>query len=191
MKTAWLTFATLALVSSVAAADPVDGGSHEGLSFGKDGYVGLGAQLGEQRDVKLGAVVDGGLRLGDTPLYARARYAHGLSGSEDGRYHQGRVGLEARACTGIVCGFVGLDVGLQYDHVVKNNFCIKGDNGGGCDNMTVTTTKDFLAVPRVGLEVGKTVKFYLEAEMPNAYRLDMREPKSTGLSVTAGLRYSW
>lgn len=189
MKTALLSFATLAALTATAAAESQT--SNE-LSIGKDGYVGIGTELSTHRELKLGAMLDGGLRLGDSPLFAHARYTRGGSGGQ-GRYDQARVGLEARSCAagGWTCAFAGLDLGYQYDHVIATDFCIKGDNGGGCEGAHKDyTAHDFLAVPRVGVEIGKRFKLRLGIEVPVVTRLDMEE-RSRAVVLTAGFGYSW
>lgn len=189
MKTALVSAFVLAALTATAAAETQTPG---GAPIGKDGYVGLGVELGGQRDLKAGAMIDGGLRLSDSPLYLHARYAHGLSGDR-GSYDQVRVGLEARKCSSNewFCGFAGLDVGYQADHVVSDKFCIKGDNGGGCEGAHMETmARDFLLVPRAGVEVGKRVKWRTSVELPVAMRMDMPQTV-TGLSVTTGVAYAW
>ena len=56
MKSA-VGFAALALTASVASADPVDGETIDAMP--QNSYIAVGAQIGMQRDVQLGVVVDG------------------------------------------------------------------------------------------------------------------------------------
>lgn len=151
MKTVFVSAAVLAALTATAAAESQ---TPDVTPIGKSGYVGLGVELGGQRDIKAGSMIDGGLQLSDTPLYIHARYAHGISGG-NGSYDQVRVGLEARACSRSewFCGFTGLDIGYQKDHVISDKFCIKGDSGGGCEDAHMETlAQDFLVVPRAGIE---------------------------------------
>ena len=94
-------------------------------------YVQLGAQLGS--DYGHGFVagrLDGGYRLGRTPLWAHAGAALGsalslnLGGDlGDKEYVSGSLreiagGVEARVCRSIACGVAGVDVGyrsVRYD----------------------------------------------------------------------------
>ena len=85
------------------------------------------------------------------------------------------------------CGFAGLDVGYQFDHMKSDKFCIKGDSGGGCEGAHMeTTAHDFLVVPRAGIEMGKRVKWRTTVELPVSMRLDMKETV-TGFVVTTGV----
>lgn len=87
-----------------------------------DGYVASGGVTGTFGDNEFnqhGLIVEGGLRLGRTPLFARAMGQFGNLRRDDnpgrGTYLQGRVGGEARTClnNGMVCFAFGIDVGLH------------------------------------------------------------------------------
>jgi hypothetical protein len=157
----------------------------------KDGYVGVGVELGGQRALMGGFFLDGGYRLGDTSLFAHGRVTGGASGS-DGDYQQVRAGIEARSCSdsGWVCGFAGVDAGYQHDNMIDAPFfCWSGDNGGGCE-PEMTEAHDLMAVPRVGVEVGRSVRARVAFDALLTTRLDERETRG-GAALSVGLGYAF
>lgn len=158
----------------------------------KDGYIGLGLELGGQRALMGGIKLDGGMRLGDTPWFARAQLTAGGSGS-DGDYQQVRAGVEARSCGlgGWVCGFAGLDVGYQHDNMIDEPITFwSGDHTGDGPPDEMTEAHDLMAVPRVGLEVGTPIRVRAALDLPMTTRLDERENRS-GAALSLGVAYAF
>jgi hypothetical protein len=180
-------FAVLAS-TSVASAESYDANTPGPV---KGAYVGLGAEVGEQRALMAGLKLDGGYRLGDTSLFARGQITAGYSGS-DGRYQQVRVGIESRSCAlgGLLCAFGGVDVGYQHDDMIDQPWCLQGDTGGGCSGPDMTEAHDLMAVPRVGLELGTPIRFRAAFDLPLTTRLDERENRVGGaLSLGAAVAF--
>src|SRR5688500_15171282 len=73
------------------------------------GYLSVGGVAGTGRRGFAGLVVDGGYRLGDTPVYVRGSVESGVADTwfADGKYQTYRAGIEARACSGGRCLFGG------------------------------------------------------------------------------------
>jgi hypothetical protein len=164
MKTALLSLATVAALTAVASAEPYDATAPEPPRSTQ--YLDLGVEAGSLRALVGGANLQGGYRLGDTPLFAHAQLSAGRSGS-DGDYQQLRVGAEARGCVWRehFCLFTGLDVGYQHDHVVDEPsflFSLAWDN----DETYVASAHDVIAVPRLGFEVGGPLKVRAAIELP-------------------------
>ena len=168
------------LASSVASAETYD--ATQPLPE-KNAYANVGASIGTMRALRGGFYVDGGMRLADTPLFAHALLESGKSGS-DGSYQQARGGIEARSCrvAGWLCAFAGLDVGYQHDHVVDEMLF--------SDTVYMTNSHDLLAVPRVGIEVGRQLRFRLALEIPMFQSIDEDE-RGGGGEVSAGLGYAF
>jgi hypothetical protein len=175
--------------TSVAYAESYDGTQR---TAGKHGYVGVGAELGGQRALMGGIKIDGGLRLGGSPLFARAQVTGGGSGS-DGDYQQIRIGVESRACSasGWVCAFAGIDAGYQHDNMIDRPLTFwSGDNTGSGPSPDMTEAHDLMAVPRAGVEVGKTVRVRAALDVPFTTRLDERENRA-GVALSLGLGYAF
>ena len=175
--------------SSIASAESYDATQP---ARAKDGYVGVGVELGGQRALMGGVKIDGGLRLGDSPVFARAQVTGGGSGS-DGDYQQIRVGLESRSCSagGWVCAFAGIDAGYQHDNMIDQPITFwSGDNSGKGPSPEMTEAHDLMAVPRAGIEVGKTVRVRAALDVPFTTRLDERENRA-GAALSLGLGYAF
>ena len=152
----------------------------------------VGAELGGQRALMGGISLDGGVRLGDTPLFAHARVTTGASGS-DGSYQQLRAGVESRGCIaqGWVCAFAGLDLGYQHDHMIdKPWFWWSGDDGSNQPPIMETDAHDLMAVPRVGVELGTPIRVRAALDIPFTTRLDEPETRA-GAAVSLGLGYAF
>jgi len=205
MRTSVVLFALLAS-TSIASAESYD--ATQPLPP-KDSYVNVGASAGVMRIFAAGVNVDGGMRLGDSPLFAHGQVAVGKSGS--GAYQQARTGIEARGCItqGWLCGFGGLDVGYQHDHADGAILFGHPQHDLGSDqdfydvfaaDELVTDSHDLLAVPRVGIEVGRELRARLVLELPAYTSLDEQDCMSSagvrcgngaGLMVSAGLGYAF
>src|SRR5688572_15554679 len=97
----------LLLVPSFAAAEPeVD-----------RAYVGGGAGLAYDHFFNAFLGVEGAVRIGSLPLWARGSLAWGGAGdfAGGGDFRQVRAGLEAHRCSSrAACFVVGLDAGMQW-----------------------------------------------------------------------------
>lgn len=173
------TLASLAaLLALMATAASASAESYDATQPAKQaiGYVGVGAMFGFQRDVVGGFFIDGGKRIGTTPLFLHGQLTGGKSGA-DGSYVQLRAGVEARTCVvrELFCGVVGVDTGYQRDQMITRELL-------GNPAMEVDA-HDALLVPRVGLEAGTKVRLRAMAEAPLFKRLNSGEGTNTGTGI--------
>lgn len=177
----------LVLTPSLAFAEPYDATEPPPV---KDGYIGVGLEAGAQRALMGGIKVDGGKRIGTSPLFAHAQITGGASGS-DGSYQQVRIGVEARGCVlaDWVCAFGGVDAGYQHDHMIDTPWFWASDDGGS-PPMEEVDAHDLMAVPRVGLELGTPIRLRTALELPFTTRLDTPETRA-GVAVSMGLAYAF
>lgn len=153
--------AALSCASSVAFAQP---GTEEVPAISaptikppdsERGFVGGGVMLGGDHFFNAAWVVEGAIRIPNTPLWARGQGATGGTGDFEGTgdFKRGMVGIEGRSCaTQGLCGYLGLDVGYQTQTW----------NG---DEMT-EHHEGLLVGPRGGLDVGgETVRFRLGLQL--------------------------
>ena len=110
----------------------------------------------ESSSATAGYQLEGGVRLGQTPLYARGVLEAGGVATvvlDDGTYLAGRLGLELRHRW----LFVGADAGVRRATVVD-------------DERMPSTTKRFteeMLVPRVGIDIGGAhLRGRFAAELP-------------------------
>jgi hypothetical protein len=118
------------LVSSIAGASPEDAPAPPPSS---GSYVELGTAIGGTQSGApfAGLLVDGGYRLGGTPLWLHAAALEGgvlsknlvdpgWTGMTSGNYLELRGGMEAHACTqrGTLCGIGGVDLGYHREAAV-------------------------------------------------------------------------
>lgn len=174
--------------TTVASAESYDA-TQPSSALPKDGYVGIGVEGGAQRDMLAGIRLDVGVRLGESPVFARAQLAGGDAGVlQDGHYQQARAGIEGRTCSTWVCAFLGVDAGYHHESITKEPwFCLFS-----CEDRETTMHEahDLVAVPRVGLEVGKSVRARTSLELPLTTRLDEREGH-VGVTLSLGLGYTF
>jgi hypothetical protein len=175
-----ITLFTVLATTSIAAAEPA--ATPHGRARG-DKYIGIGAEAGVQRELMSGGYVDAGMRVSDSPIFLRARITGGFNGA-NGSYQQARVGGEGRGCVarGWVCGFLGLDVGLQHDKL--------DGEGVFAPSMTYEDNYDALAVPRAGVEVGKAVRVRASFETPLRMALDSGYT-GNGAAASLGVGYTF
>lgn len=168
---------TLAATATTAVAESFEATPDAAPS---QGYVGVGASLGIERAIVFGMYVDGGKRLGTTPLFVHGQLTGGKSGS-DGSFVQLRSGVEGRACgfRGLACVFAGADVGYQRDRMVD-----AGLVGG---EMTTVDAHDVILVPRAGFELGGKLRLRAAAEAPIYQRLNSSDDDPTWMNRGAGL----
>jgi hypothetical protein len=172
--------------TSIASAESLDGTP---AAPAKDGYIGLGVELGDQRALMGGVKLDGGYRLGESPLFARAQITGGKSGS-DGDYQQLRAGVEARGCVirELFCGFAGVDAGYQHDNMIDQSIWL-GD-ASDRPSPAMTEAHDLMAVPRVGIELGTPIRLRAALDVPVTTRLDERENR-IGAVLSLGVGYAF
>jgi hypothetical protein len=173
--------------TSIASAESLD--RTPPLTPVKDGYIGIGVEAGAQRALMAGVKLDGGFRLGDSPLFARAQITGGQSGS-DGDYQQVRAGVEARGCVmrELLCGFAGVDAGYQRDNMIDQPFWLGDASDRPSPDMT--EAHDLMAVPRVGIELGAPIRFRAAIDLPVTTRLDERENR-VGAVLSLGVGYAF
>lgn len=109
------------------------------------GYVGIGgAVVAAEGPGTAGVVVEGGLRLGAMPVFARGMLEAGAAATvfEDGSYRAGRVGLELRHRW----LFLGVDAGVRT---------IRLDYTDDAGMTTTTRDREALIAPRAGIDVGR------------------------------------
>jgi hypothetical protein len=173
----------LTLAAGAASAESYDATKDAKPS---QGYLGVGASIGVQRAIMGGMTIDGGKRLGHTPLFVRGQMTGGKSGT-DGSFVQLRGGVEARGCLfgSLLCAFGGLDAGYQRDHVIDDQLF---------DNDPVEIdAHDAVLIPRLGLEAGTKIKLRTALELPLYKRLDKNDDNTmdsqagTGLALTFGI----
>ena len=156
------------LVEPVAAPAPATGA-----------YLEPGVEAGLTRGGFYGALqLDGGYRLGDTPLWLHGRFAHGgMAGIDEvtmsSDFTEARAGIEARTCgfQGLVCLVGGLDAGYRHQRLLAQYDDER-------DNLAA-------AIARLGLDVGgKHLRFRTGVES------GVDQGGWNGLGLTTGLAYT-
>ena len=184
MKTL-LSLAILTSLTGVAAAETFE--QIPSPARPVDGYFALGGVIGAQRAIHLGGALEVGSRVQHSPLFVRAQLAGGDSGllTEGGSFVQLRGGVEVRGCIAreLLCGFTGADLGYQHEKAVTYEYVIDGD-------LMTTDAHDLLVVPRVGYELGRTVKLRASLELPLYNRLDQRE-RGYAVAGTFGIGFGF
>jgi hypothetical protein len=167
---------TLTATAATAAAESYDAAQSVKPS---QGYLGVGGTLGAQRAIVGGMYIDGGKRIGGSPLFVHGQLTGGKSGT-DGSFAQLRAGAEARGCVfnGLFCAFAGADAGYQRDHMI--------DEGWFGNPDTEIDAHDLLLVPRAGVEAGGKIKARAMLETPLYYRVNGVEMETrTGGGIAA------
>lgn len=178
------TLVCLALVLSSSVAFAEDDLSPPGREIDREPnvYISSGGISGTDHFKFGGVVIEAGRRIGrlaDTPLFLRGMAHGGNTRVSDnpgrGTYLEARAGLEGRQCsrTGMVCGSVGVDVGLhrgRYEHVELD------DNGRPISkpvvapppgsNANFETFDSTVISPRLTLDAGNRVRVRVVAERP-------------------------
>ncbi len=178
MKKTLLGFASVIASTSLAHAQPSLVASTDtspqlsyvqgGVTAGADDIVGLYAAF----------TLEGGFRLGDSPLWAHAMMLTGKgSGIDEATYSssmlQLRGGIEAHGCVvSAVCAFMGVDAGVRNETLMAEY-----------DNRHAT---DAIVAPRAGLDIGtRHFRFRPGLEM----QLD--HTGWAGAGLTAAVAYQW
>ena len=164
MRNLLIAFASLAVLGSVAHAD-------DSITEGFDAaaardtaahtYVSTGANAGlVNQFIALGGQLEVGRQLANSPVSLHAAFATGeadeLFSTGNGQFQQVRVGADLRGCNsnGVLCAFLGTDVGFQHTRWVGDEGTWLVDEGGG-DTMTVTKDSSrMIGVGRIGLDIG-------------------------------------
>lgn len=108
------------------------------------GFIGGGFLLGGDQFINAAVVVEGGLRLGSTPLFVRGLFAKGNSFDFEGGggLTRGMIGVELRGCSSrAFCGFAALDAGYQQQTWSSEDEMTEHHSG-------------LLVGPRIGLDAG-------------------------------------
>jgi hypothetical protein len=169
----------LAATTTPAFAEGDDGSNRITGVASPRGYVGVGGLAGVDAVFLAGVSLDGGARLGTSPLYLRGRVEAGRAGTwggGNGNYQSALLGIEARACAIRACVFAGIDSGargVQLTHVLDDGMQVHEDYTAG------------LIVPRAGVDVGGTrIRGRFGVELPTEIAGDRSQ---TGFAVTAGI----
>jgi hypothetical protein len=171
----------LVATTATATADPIEQAAVRATTTGPSGYVHLGLTSGLEQLLYAGAHLDGGFRIGSTPLYVRGMVESGraIAVLDAGNYQSYRLGLEARRCAITTCLFAGVDGGTRRAQLVHDF-----DSG-----MSVTDHYNVgLVIPRAGIEVGSRLRGRFALELPTAFD---RTDSVTGLAVSAGVGYAF
>jgi hypothetical protein len=187
-----LLFAAL-LTSSVLHAEPAPCRAAQ--------YVAAGVSFGASEPIYDGytvmAALDGGYRVSDT-WWAHAAIATGTSVDRFGGHAPNgghdlvaRAGAEVRTCASVLCGFAGMDLGIQrgtFSDVVY------------MDGMKTFTDAATIATPRVGFDVGgRTLRARVEIDSDVALAVTQNNPAYAtprfgdviGIELGAGVAYQW
>lgn len=144
-------------------------------------YVQGGVTAGDDDIVGLygGFTLEGGVRLGDSPLWAHAMMITGKGNGIDELVYdssmlQLRGGIEARGCVvSAACAVIGVDAGFRHETLMAEY-----------DNRRAS---DAIVAPRVGLDIGtRHFRFRPGLEM----QLD-RTKWLAGIGATAAVAYQW
>jgi hypothetical protein len=158
--------ATLTVTAATAAAESDEATKPAKPVKKARGYIGVGAMGGVQRDFVGGVYIDGGKRLGTTPIFLRGQLSAGQSGG-NGSFVQLRGGAETRGCVirEILCGFFGVDTGYQRDNMIAPATM---PNVPG----KMLSAHDMVLIPRAGAEVGGKIRLRAVVELPLYQRIN-------------------
>ena len=171
------TYATMPASSATPAA-PTD------LHDAVHAYLEPGVAAGVATSLYGAVELDGGYRLGDSPLWLHGRVSHGAFATFSDRVlgsdlTEARLGLEARGCSDndIACLVGGVDFAYRHEMLSTANE----------DPTPNTTNITFVAaIARVGLDLGtKHVRFRPSVE------LGVRQGGWSNLGATTGLAFAW
>ena len=149
------------------------------------GYLAAGTMAGVDDIFRFGGTLEGGVRIGDSPLFVHGLVGAGAGGGiyDEGTYLQLRAGVEARTCTrtALLCGFAGADLALTSDSITRD---------ADYDHAMHRTTQRFGVVPRIGGELGRTIKLRASIEAP-IYAPTVMDDATVGLAFNLGLGYAF
>lgn len=154
-----------------------------------DRYIAAGGMRGKHAYEFDGALLEGGVRIKRTPLFVRAMANAGNTSLPDdpgrGTYGEARAGAELRTCsrTGMLCGALGIDVGLHrtnYQHVDLTR-------KRATDSFD-ETFESTVIVPRFTVDGGNRVRVRGVLELPNHYS-DGERTRGVALSISLGLGF--
>lgn len=181
MNASLLAIALVAAVPTLAHADGVfASAAHEAsASHEPSAYLQLGSSLGaDDAGMWLAGTLDGGLRLGDTPLWAHGQLGYGSASegffqSGHGTFESARGGLEARVIIPHTLGIVGVYAGFDV-----------GYRSLGFGDKMSSSAGDTVAVARGGLDLGTTHLRFRPG-------IEMLPVENGPLALTAALAYQW
>jgi hypothetical protein len=169
-----MTMTRLLLTSALVATTLMTASSARAETQ-SDHYVGLSANgAAYVLYLQTGAAVDGGVRLADSSIFARAQLTagRGHGWSYDDTYTQVRIGIESRGCERRVCGALGLDAGIEHVRELGQ----------------MSTATRPIAIPRVTLEYGDRLRVRGALELPvQAGSAEV----VVGLAALAGVTYGF
>jgi hypothetical protein len=157
-----------------------------------NGYLVVGLHAGDEQSFSFddevgrwGYHLEGGRRLGTSPVVLRGQLAFGTHGPfTNDTYVQGRAGIETRHCedSGVICGSVGVDLGYTRD--VQRPFFY--------DEHTYYEDVEHRVgvVPRVSTDLGGPVRLRLGIEYPISRRVDS-SGTTGGLVFSVGTGYAF
>ncbi len=168
---------TLTATAATAAAESFNATAERAPSHG---YLGVGASIGLVRAISGGMYVDGGKRIGTSPLFVHGQMTGGKSGS-DGSFVQLRAGVEARGCVfrDMACVFGGADAGYQRDRMV--------DDGLFDGEMTSVDAHDVIFAPRAGFELGNKIRLRASTELLMYQRVNGGDETETWMNHGTGI----
>ncbi len=181
MKLAALAAVTLAALSSTASADVYDAMQPPARSRG---YVSAMTSGGVDSLFRIGGAIEGGVRIGESRLFARGQIGGGRSASfhDAGNYQQVRAGLEGRTCGGrpeALCAFAGADLAFTRDVVVSD------------EDVMDTESHAIGLVPRIGAEIGEKLRLRAAIEVPLYNQLRTARALDYGLAINLGVAYAF
>jgi len=153
----------LAVTASGETTSYVQGGA----AAGGDNIVGL----------YLASTLEGGYRLGDTPLWVHGMLLAGKGGGVDepvfdSYMMQARLGVEARGCVAsAICAIAGVDAAYRHEMLMAEYDSRRAD--------------DAIVIPRVGLDIGGRVRLRPGIE------LGLGRGGLASMGVTAAIAYQW
>jgi hypothetical protein len=189
-----LAVASLTMLTATAAAEPSEPNREDDGVLTSNGYIVAAGGLGLQRSVQGGVQLEAGKHIAGTHRFVRGQITAGTSG-RDGNFQQVRIGYEHRGCVAhdTLCAFAGLDAGYQHDHVDTRQ--VMWDGSGSTDD-SVVNAHDLIFVPRVGVELGRSVRTRVAVELPFYRRLDSHmdadhSDGGMGLALSFGVGYAF
>ena len=157
-------------------------------------YAAVGGITGEDRFEYGGIAGELGVRIPGTVLFGRVMAQAGNTGlaklAGRGTYMEGRGGVEARTCiaNGMMCGSLGLDVGIHRSHFEHaDQSGSPGFQKPQGPDVEVSSDERFDSVvwaPRLTLDGGARVRVRGVLELPNHVRSG---GSVTGYAVSLGL----
>jgi hypothetical protein len=179
MKTTVLAMTSLIALGSAASAEPSIESSASPTETPR--YYGqLGGTLGLDDNLFLfqALTLEGGMRLGNTPFWARGSGAMGVgSGFFDqnvrSSYVSLRAGIEARGCiASAFCAFTGVDAGFRHESLMSDDEMIDAN--------------DAVGYPRFGFDIGTR-----QIRLRQTVEASITRHGMDGFATTLALAHYW